>query len=124
MGTKKFYSIGLGFFKSIARTAGEIRLQLSTHSSEKLSHMRKWEHLSCQRSFLSTPQETHGCLTTVALSLFPEAVKSKIGEVFFWPGCYTVYTCKRETADGPQERKHHEHSNFKRWHKNCIRQAG
>ena len=43
-------------------------------------------------------------LTTVALSLVPSAVKSKIREVFCWPGCYTVSTYKRETEDSPQER--------------------
>jgi hypothetical protein len=37
-------------------------------------------------------------LTTVAISLFPQHVKSKIGEDFCWPGCYTVSTDKKETA--------------------------
>jgi hypothetical protein len=37
----------------------------------------------------------------VAISLREQAVKSKIGEDFFWPGWYTVSMYKRETAYGP-----------------------
>src|SRR2546426_9363783 len=50
--------------------------------------------------------------------------KSKIGEVFFWPGWYTVSTCKRETAYSPQERKHHENSHFQRRHSHRVRSVG
>ena len=63
-------------------------------------------------------------LTTVALSLVPSAVKSKIREVFCWPGWYTVSTYKRETEVGLHERKHHENSHFQRRHSHCVRSVG
>src|SRR5713226_6414407 len=45
-------------------------------------------------------------------------------EVFFWPGWYTVSTCKRDTEDSPQERKHHENSHFQRRHSHRVRSVG
>src|SRR5258708_28214141 len=95
------------------------------HSSEKLSHMIRWETLSFQRSLPSAAQDTPGCFDHRG----PQpgnrrAMKSKIREVFFRPGCYTVSTYKRKTEVGPQERKHHENSHFPRWHSHRVRSVG
>src|SRR5258707_3231159 len=82
----------------------------------------------CQVAITTPCPRLHRILTagstTVALSLVFPAVKSKIREVFCWPGWYTVSTYKRETAIGLQERKHHENSHFQRRHCHRVRSVG